>query len=281
VDKGGNRCHRSQAAYAPLLVLGKPLTLDFRACSGAVIDDVLVRDQRKDPLVAKQVPGPLGEDVTLVTLSIGGNDLGFADLLGHCARPWRLKCFESDKPFKDGLSPAEWVERELARMPERLKSVYEGVRAAAPTARILVLGYPFLFPEGNLALNDPSCIAARGLWNKGERQAVRNYEARLNETVATATAGVAEYVDTAAAFIGHEPCGKDRDWVEPGRVKGGKVFEGSFHPNATGQEAFARLVACHLFVRPAVVGVEPPAPSPDLAEDVFDDAVEECLAAAA
>jgi lysophospholipase L1-like esterase len=271
VEEGGNRCHRSEAAYARLLVLGKPLRLDFRACSGARIAHILDAAQRETPAAPIQVPGPLGDDVSLVTLSIGGNDLAFADLLVHCSFRWN--CFTKDKPFRDGLPAAQWLDRELETIPNRLRAVYEGVRGAAPRARILVLGYPYLFPDGRLSLN-VHCGLASGLWDAAERREIRALGLRLNEAAEGATAGLAEFVDVAAPFTGHEPCGRERDWVEAERIKARKIYEGSFHPNADGQAAFARLVACHLFLQPPV-GVGPePSPTSEPAETMDD-----CLAA--
>src|SRR5690606_36155952 len=80
-DQDGNYCHRSYNAYPHLIQQSGDvtLTLDFRACSGAVIDDLSRANQGEAPQV-----GALGDDVRLVTVGIGGNDAGFANTVQNC-----------------------------------------------------------------------------------------------------------------------------------------------------------------------------------------------------
>ena len=114
----GDACHRSRSAYATAVAEATGLTLRFRACSGATIADMF-RTQRTpgggNAVGPQLAPGVLGPDVALVTLSIGGNDLGFGPVLRHCVM--HFDCF--DDGFEEGL--AHWA------------SLVHGVRWSLPS----------------------------------------------------------------------------------------------------------------------------------------------------
>jgi len=115
-------CLRSRRAYA--YGLGRPVT-SFRACGGARTDDVL--SSQLDPFPA---------DTRLVTITIGGNDAGFAGVLERCL-------FGSPRACGRRIDAAErFVRREL---PARLRRVYAAIRERAPQATVVVAGYPRLF----------------------------------------------------------------------------------------------------------------------------------------
>ena len=67
--RDGTACQRSTYAYPSLIASSKGLTLNFRACSGATVADVTTTQL-----------GALGSGTTHVTISVGGNDAGFADV---------------------------------------------------------------------------------------------------------------------------------------------------------------------------------------------------------
>ena len=66
----GTACQRSVHAYPSLLASSQNLSLTFRACSGATVADV-----------TNTQLSALGSATTHVTISVGGNDAGFADVL--------------------------------------------------------------------------------------------------------------------------------------------------------------------------------------------------------
>jgi hypothetical protein len=124
--------------------------------------------------------------------------------------------------------------------------------AASDPARILVLGYPMLFPE-DVQL---TCVHDVLIFNKTERRTFTSHALEVNALIQSAVADVGfEYIDIASLFATHEPCGEGgKDWVRfpgPGRVYGW------FHPTEVGQEKLARAVLCHLYAHPQ--------PPPDLA----------------
>ena len=72
----GTSCLRSVYAYPSLIASAKGYALNFRACSGAKIPDV-----------SSTQLSALTASTAYITISVGGNDAGFADVLTTCAQP--------------------------------------------------------------------------------------------------------------------------------------------------------------------------------------------------
>lgn len=204
-------CYRSPLAY-PVKVaaqLGAPLT--FAACSGARVSDVL-----------NQL-GSLTASTALVTVSVGGNDAGFADVITRCALPWPWTCTTEINNANNYIRNT---------LPGTLDNLYNQIRAKAPNAKVLVVGYPRLF-------NGEEC-------NVGARISPSE-QASLNATadlLATTIGGRAaahgfRFVDVRSAFTGHAVC-DDVEWLNG---LSNPVLE-SYHPNTTGQATgYTPLVA--------------------------------------
>lgn len=256
VAAGGDGCHRSPKAYGRLLAAAvRPAPqVVFSACSGAKIDNVFVTAQRTGSGVTNRfgvqaAPGVLGRDVGLVTLTLGGNDADFSRVVLHCFT--NAACL--DAPFTDdagatATSLRAWADAFLATLGARLDPVYARLRADAPEARIVVLGYPHLFPEGLGDTATPVC-ALLGLVDAGEQRGVNELTDRLDRVIEQrARANGLEYVDTTELWRGHEACGARGGWtaflssLPVARPAGAGVF----HPTEVGQRQLARAVACHL-----------------------------------
>jgi len=188
-------CHRSLAAFPALVRVGDVTETASRACSGATTADVLEREQH--PGVGLQIDAVTPE-TELVTITIGGNDLGFATVMNDCVFG-RLPCSRLDGR----------VERALDGLGPRLERVYRDVRWRAPDARVVVVGYPHLIadPDG---VDVDSCPSVVGPFSGGARitadevRWLREKGDELGEAVRVAATGAgASYVDTAAAFAGH------------------------------------------------------------------------------
>lgn len=256
IEDGGDRCHRSEEfAYPLLLVFDQETTKQFRACSGAEVENVfdIVQDHsgvenRQGLQIEPTIPG---EDVVLVTLTIGGNDLNFAKALSFCFSKGP-DC--SQLPYNDYPSLEEWIDATLKLLKVDLTELYGRVRITFPNARILVLGYPALFP-----LKAPPIYRARNLlctalfeqWTAPERDAIRSWGLNLNRIIQEASQAAGadiEYVDISPHFAGHEPCSTGGEWIRFVGLFNDAVRDGSFHPLADGQRMIARIVACHLDV---------------------------------
>jgi lysophospholipase L1-like esterase len=170
------------------------------------------------------------EDTSLVTISIGGNDFGlFSSLVGGCAQVAQQD--PTGSPCTD-LAAGQAPEA-LTKIRERVASAVEGIRGRAPDARILVVGYPQIVPQG-----DRSCpelpIA------QGDLPFARTVNEGLSEALrGAARKADAEYVDVYAATEGHDICSDD-PWIA-----GRETVEGqaqAFHQFAAEQRAVADAV---------------------------------------
>lgn len=264
----GHGCHRSKKAY-PELVKFKPSSAErFFACSGAVAYDVFhsyTSSGRFANVVVPAQSGQIENGVGLVTITMGGNDVVFSKVVLHCFlhTSCMRKKFHSppDDPKRDLRFPAtqpllQWGKAAVKIVQSKVDLLYPRIKLTYPNARILVIGYPYLFPDNGAPifhLNDCQSILRR--FSRGERRAVRGLEDDLNEMLyKRALAAGIEFVSPAAGWDGHEPCGSKArgqytNSIKP-YVRFGKfanpVDGGTFHPNRAGQRELARLVTCYL-----------------------------------
>ncbi len=89
---GTNQCHRSVYSWPSLVAANFGATGSYfrsTACSGAIVADVryaLAVSGEGQWNEGPQIYGSLSDEVKLVTISIGGNDIGFGEILRRCAR---------------------------------------------------------------------------------------------------------------------------------------------------------------------------------------------------
>src|SRR6478736_9169977 len=125
-------CKRSPEAYGPKVAAQKGYTLSFLACSGAKTTDVN----------ANQL-GTLSSTTNLVTISIGGNDAGFSNVIVNCALYY----------FTCGSAINEANSYIANKLPGVLDTTYNDIRAKATTAHVVVVGYPHLFTDAGATCN--------------------------------------------------------------------------------------------------------------------------------
>ncbi|MFJ4979080.1 SGNH/GDSL hydrolase family protein [Streptomyces coeruleorubidus] len=196
-------CKRSTKAYPYLWAAAhSPSTFDFTACSGARTGDVL----------SGQL-GPLSSATGLVSLSVGGNDAGFADVMTTCVT-------QSDSACVSRINTARaYVDSTL---PGKLDSVYSAIRSKAPNAHVVVLGYPRFYKLGTTCL---------GL-SEAKRKAINDASDHLNTAIAKRAANHGfTFGDVRPAFTGHEIC-SGNSWLHS--VNWLNIGE-SYHPKAPGQ----------------------------------------------
>ena len=257
VEDGGDRCHRSaDMAYPLLLTFVDTYQTErvFRACSGANVENLfdVVQDHSGVPnrLGLQVGPGIAGDDVTLVTISVGGNDVDFAKVLSFCFDEGP-DC--SQLPYKGEYDSLEvWADAVIPALREELTGFYVRLREAFSRARIVVLGYPALFPAKQPSIHSVHtavCSLLFRKWSAPERQAIRDWGARLNRIIFEATeqarSGI-EFVDPAPYFATHEPCSSGGEWVRFVGLTNDAVRQGSFHPLPDGQRMMARIISCYL-----------------------------------
>lgn len=203
-ESSSGSCKRSTRAYPRLWAnANAPSSFAFTACSGAVTSDV----------TAGQL-GPVNAGTDLVSLTVGGNDAGFADVMTTCVLQSESACVNRVNQAK------AYVDNTL---PGRLDSVYRAIRAKAPSARVVVIGYPRFYQLGG------GCLA--GL-SETERAAINGASDHLNTAIAKRAAdhGYA-FTGVVSAFTGHEIC-SPAPWLHS--VNWLNIGE-SYHPTAAGQ----------------------------------------------
>ena len=208
----GTSCSRSMYAYPALDAARLGLTLTFRACAGATVADV-----RTTQL------GALSGSTGYVTITAGGNDIGFASVLTECAKPaWFSDC-------NGAIDGAVAVIR--AQLPGSLAGLYADIRSHAPNARTVVVGYPRLF-------NGIDCNLLT--WFSSAEMTRLNATADLLDAVTAAAASAAGFgfVDPRTAFTGHAVCSWS-PWINNLTWP----IDASFHPNKAGQAGYAGVVA--------------------------------------
>ena len=204
------------------------------ACSGATTANVLPRSLGGVPQGAgsrydgkTQIDSASLARADLVTLTLGGNDAGYVDVLITCGLDnCNTRAFERSRAAV------------ITRLKPRLEKVYRAIAAQAPHARILVLGYPHLFPAAKARQACPALSPFQG-----EQDMLRRLGTRLNDTIASAVATVARsgaritFVPLAGRFEGHEVCGSKGAWIN-GIITSSTGFginPASFHPTLGGQ----------------------------------------------
>ncbi len=195
-------CKRSLYAYPELIAAQRPNTsLTFVACSGAITTDVLNR----------QVSS-LSASTNIVTITIGGNDAGFSEVITQCALPI-VSCTST-------INTANTFIRNT--LPGRLDAVYAQIRSRSPRATVVVLGYPRLFMGVD-------CNA--GTFFSGDEMTRLNATADLLKEVTRtrATAAGFTFKDAIPSFTGHAVCSSS-EWLNGLS----NPIEESYHPNRTG-----------------------------------------------
>ena len=199
----GTSCQRSNLAFPQLLAAQKGYSLTFKACAGATI-----------PTVTSTQLSALTSTTRYVTLSVGGNDAGFADVLTECATPfWAGDCdgaINGANAYINGT------------LPGRLATLYSSIRTRSPQAKVVVVGYPRIF-------NGEDCNAAT--WFSPEEETRLNATANLlNSKLASAAAARGfSFANPTSRFVGHAVC-DDVEWLNGLSNPVGE----SYHPNRAG-----------------------------------------------
>jgi lysophospholipase L1-like esterase len=268
VDLGGNRCHRSNAAHGAILGASAGAAFHFVACSGAVAANVFISEQEHDghPVGGLQADG-LPADAAVVTLTMGGNDVLFAEVVKACAIPI-LNCVRSRlltvadpaTGVETKVRVRDWAPGALDALEPKVRALYDGLRDRFDTARIVVLGYPRLFTEEPSSAGQGQCGIYQALWSDGERRFIRDLQDEFNGMLARqAVAAGIEYVDSSEAFAGHETCGPKGQWLGllgtgtydvRGQISGAlrnlELDPSNFHPTPDGQRMMSQLIGCYL-----------------------------------
>ncbi|GAA1477287.1 hypothetical protein GCM10009623_17330 [Nocardioides aestuarii] len=199
----GTSCQRSTRAYPSLVAAARGYALNFRACSGATVADV-----------TKTQLSALSASTAYVTISVGGNDAGFADVLTECALPW----WAGD--CNGAIDDAQAFVRNT--LPARLATLYSSIRTKAPNAKVVVVGYPRIFMGED-------CNALTW-FSPAEESRLNQTADLLNSRTQTAASNRGfSFANPTNRFLGHAVC-DDPEWING---LSNPISE-SYHPNKPG-----------------------------------------------
>ncbi|HEY5833789.1 SGNH/GDSL hydrolase family protein [Streptomyces sp.] len=202
-DSASGDCKRSTRAYPALWAAAHaPSSFAFTACSGARTSDV----------VNGQL-GPVNASTGLISISIGGNDAGFADVMTTCVLHSESTCLSRVAEAR------AFVDDNLLGL---LDATYDAIRAKGPRAHVVVLGYPHFYQVPGdclIGLTDAS------------RRAVNAAADDLDGVIAKGAADHGfTFADVRGGFTGHELC-SGLPWLHSLTLPVGE----SYHPTASGQ----------------------------------------------
>lgn len=272
-----NMCHRSNDSYQAQAFAALQGNGAFQgqqysseACSGATVSDLYSDNHNGNAGEGPQMqstPAPnalqsgpfdnVPDDASLIQLSMGGNDVGFGDILTNCVTGLGSGCMDSDaaqaaidRVYGTDSTPGE-LELQLAKLVEE-----------HPDARIVIMGYPQLFSEKPLTTEGPFGITlpqwnGSGMTVEEQRWANQQSDA-INVSIRAMCDRLGiEFIDPTSLYVGpgyDHRIGSDEPWIN-GLSAGSNsgdwtVNNASFHPNKAGHDAMAGLLLQHIHEGP-------------------------------
>ena len=233
-------CVRSNRNYPSLVAaaIGSSSFTDV-SCGGATTDDILNPGDGQLGITVPAQINAVTADTALVTVGIGGNDIGFSSIINTCAEDSLDNPFGTPCRDRYTAGGTDQLRARITATVPKITAVLQAIRAKAPNARVVVLGYIAILPDSGY-----------GCWPKvpvafGDVPYLRGVQKALNSMLAsTAAANGATYVDVYTPSIGRDACkGSSTRWVE------GLIPENSaapFHPNARGEQGMASVLIARL-----------------------------------
>lgn len=206
-------CYRSSKSYPKLLDADANRKLvSFPACTGASTAETVAQ------------VATIATSAEVVTVTVGGNDVGFANVMQNCFAFPSSSCQSSiDTGAAIAASQA---------FRDRIAGVITAIRTRTePDAKVIVTGYPLLFHLNSSGVN------TKYKW----ADEVNAETVVLNDVIeSVATANGAAFVDVEDDFAGHG-IGSSSSWFEDWRLLS-LNWNTAFHPTANGYAAYANAI---------------------------------------
>jgi len=222
-------CQRSDNGYPPRLARKLGLPLVDMTCSSSVTKHVLVGGQYFQDAQIRT----LNSKTQLVTLTAGGNDVGFVrDLFLMALRNsdtwagWMVRKLWS--------GPPPMANRDFPKLSATLTSLIREIHRRSPQADIVVATYPAVLP--------PSGTCPRLRLTASDAGIMRQVQARLSAvTRRVAVHEGAKVVDMTALGVDHNACS-----VTPWTRGWDALGKSPFHPNLAGAQATMEAIVAVL-----------------------------------
>jgi hypothetical protein len=248
-DPAGGDCDRSLSdAYPDMIAKDLKLSASnhafrFQACSGAITDDVTGQ------------ASALGANTLVVTLTAGGDDVHFKDVLIDCTEVFLTAVTSSSgsndctaQGARHGPSELRNAEKNITQLGPKLEQLYSIVQRHAPSARghIYVLGYPDVFPP---SASSVPLLCPEEIFMKSESITwLGQLQEKLDRTIETAAHNRGlTYVDPNRtgkpySFLRHDVCSGHSWFHLPVSSALVLKWEAAYHPTRTGQEQLANAL---------------------------------------
>ncbi|MFJ1974018.1 SGNH/GDSL hydrolase family protein [Streptomyces sp. NPDC087903] len=214
-------CKRSSGSYPSWIAQTyKPAVFKDVTCSGATTRSLWNKQGTSAPQV-----NALTRDTDLVTVTLGGNDLGFSDVLTTCVLAG-LATREGTPCRDELLRSGKNLDADFAKLSTRVPDMLTDIKQRSPKARVVVVGYPNLFPTDGSACGSSVPLA------KGDVAWLNQITNRLNLLLEMAARlNQAEFINTSSVFSGKDMCQpSSKQWINPLLPQ----TPGSAHPNSIG-----------------------------------------------
>ena len=252
---GTDICHRSRGAYPELLDQSQNLgSFNFVSCSGAITDDYFNtnNESNHEPAQSKALSSATKE----VTLTFGGNDIGFGDVLTECILHNYFHLTSCSQDTSLTLMVAERLEalagQRTAYTSKGVKihsiaSILQSIHKLAPNAKIYLADYPLLFgtnftTDCGVGTANAGSASVQLKLSKTETTWLNLVGTILDHIIkSAAAANGATFVDASPNFNSHRFCDTSNSWLNlvSATLNGLQlnVFSGSFHPTPAGQQS--------------------------------------------
>ncbi|MGG8410539.1 GDSL-type esterase/lipase family protein [Streptomyces sp. 12297] len=264
-----NGCHRSDSSEVNSATGIADVAVNL-ACSGAVTDNVFraanggVAYKGEAPQADRLAAVAASHDVKMITLSIGGNDLGFADIIENCAYDfvlWGSYCYDDQQEVVNGKIDA--VMAKVGKSVDEIRAVMSAAGYGTGDYRLVLQSYPSPIPRGaenRYTQSDWSRYNTGGcpFWNRDSDWARDTLVPQIaNRLKAVAAAKSVQFLDLRDMMQGREVCAKASKQVTSTQVPSAKTSEWarwidnnssqglvqeSMHPNYYGQLALGRCL---------------------------------------
>jgi lysophospholipase L1-like esterase len=233
--QSGGLCLRSSENYASLTAARFGYSLTDASCSGATSDNMTEPQTDLGLTINQPQLDSVNSGTSVVSLGIGGNDIGFIDIIETCAEESLANPLGDPCTEHYTAGGADQLLATIEATGPKIGSVLQQIHQLSPHATVYVVGYPDILPE-----DDDGCWPIVPI-AYGDVAYLRQTEKELNAMLADeAAVNGATYVDTYTPTVGHDVC----------RPIGVKWFEGliptspaaPFHPNVLGEAAMAKAL---------------------------------------
>ncbi|MEU8239423.1 SGNH/GDSL hydrolase family protein [Actinoplanes missouriensis] len=210
-------CYRTDASYSHFWLTAKGRSsfgsVANRACSGATTTTV------KNTQL-----GDLDSNTGWVTVTAGGNDIGFTPSLTTCVISSEAACTAAVQTA---------IGKAGTQLPAALGGLFTAIRAKAPNAKVYVVGYPHLLAPASSSV---SC----GTLTPAKRAIINHAADVLADVTRNAVTGRSgfTFVDARSRFTGHEAC-TSAPWMQGVRLD--EPIK-TLHPNVSGHKQYASLL---------------------------------------